>query len=69
VGYGGGLNEKLEVEVEVEVEVEEVDVVRGGSGGVQVRDWIISHGFKRKFIFLLEERRFLRSVASSELAF
>jgi len=45
VGYGGGLNEK------VEVEVKEVDVFRGESGGVQVRDRLIPHRFKGKSIF------------------
>jgi len=39
------------------VEVKEVDMFKGGSGGVQVRDRIIPHGFKRNSIFspLLEK--------------
>lgn len=37
----------MKVEVKVEVKVKKVDVFKGESGGVQVRDRLVTHGFKR----------------------
>ena len=51
---------EVKVEVEVEVEVKEVDMIKGESGGIQVRDRLIPHRFKEKFhLFFSRRERFL----------